>query len=469
MLVHGRITPIEMTTAMSAMSAKSVVMISLLCAFLLLQPATLGAASTKKTPGGSNNAQLDAQAKQTRDFDPDKTKNIKPKLPFGKPFAFFAAVKPIPHREEMLRTLRELSQMQVIWTKSLDWSFDAASRPHCKNDAFLALKKGMNQRLFNQGAYLELIVKDDVSAANRASAYFGASLLPNITNALRVFSYLPYEADAQIRQNGFRFMLPFLRTYLPLRGKPAPDPPNANHKNRGHPRSREYRYVFDLLPLLDLLRAPAVNDRVAALEALTLVTKARVDRMALAAHEMKLYLIDALASKQGEIARAARALVKELDKEDPKREVPLDGDEAKAHFIAILRAHFPEIRLNKGLCDLYPGPKLDTLLASAKRFFAKKNNNFGKWEAKKTITPKIGVRWPYGLMIKTLPAELLKLGLAEGMLLRSINGTPMMKTGRAVYAFIEKRLEQGVTTFRLEWISAKGQTMGRTYRVHKDW
>lgn len=370
----------------------------------------------------------------------------KEEKPFSKPFRF-RVVKEDPDlasRKEFLEIMANLNHMQGVWKGAPDRGYDETGRPHTKQAGFERLRDKVTKQLARQGGMLKWILLNDRSPSRRRACFFGSLFVPEVQDGVHLLRYIPHEPQTTLRADAIAFSRAFLEKQL------------AEPKTDRQGRSRGYRYLFDVVPWVDLTRAPTATDRVRAFEVLTSVVRARPTVGSSIAAMMQRWIADNLTAKQPAVRKATRAWVEAFE---PEAKMPGDDRGALALWSRILRKHFPDVRLRGGLCELYPGPDLDKIAEVGERLL--RLDKLGKTKHV-SIKTRLGTQHRVGVRLAAIPEPLDKLGMKEGDIVTAVNGTPITSCGDLLRV-IERHLAKGNRTLLVEWIGKDESTRARSY------
>jgi len=411
--------------------------------------------STALSAQGKGLANPAVRARQRKPAVPDRPSN-----PFLAPFRFNVPAG-FPVNEAMKLQLAKVKQLRAIYMQADDKGFDDEGRPYCSVAKFVELRQELSKSLSGQSGYLFLIALNSESLDWRQSAYWAAFLLPEIDEIFDLAAIIPYEPHTAIRQEALTMASRFLPKYFSQRGKLLRDVPGYKKTKRNLLKATNaYTYDFRVISYADLLRSSNVNDRLLALRVLTDFAKQRRDHAVELLRVAGTWFTSCATSKTPALAAAARGFFDAIDDDPP---CPTDPDAARAHCAKLIRKIFPDIRLRGGLCDLYPGPDLDKIVATVRGLLA--SGEIG--EPARTFERSGKTKYPrYGMEIAGDEA-LKKIGLTSGAVLTAINGVPI-KDGPQLLATIEKLWTKKCRSFTLEWVDEQHAARAVRYVVRAE-
>ncbi len=243
-------------------------------------------------------------------------------------------------------------------------------------------------------------------------------------------------------------------------GTAEPGSPAALAAGTRTPRPDEFLWQMNLKPWFELIELKEPRNQADALWLLTNLIDVRPSTGREILDALHLRLLQLLHSKDAQVRDLAYELAITLAVREPSVQPPEDRNDIAAvntWFSELLDAVFPAIEsVHEGFFVLRTGEELDTMMAQARELF--RGESLGKPASE---TSPDGQRL-WGFRLERTPAPMDQLGFVPGVLILSIQGTPVRD-----HESILKTLESVAkvrATILVEWSDA-GVIKVHEYRV----
>lgn len=392
---------------------------------------------------------------------PAQSQNVLPKWPFNQPFRYFNPIQRAEPKPGIVRLLRRLDYARALYIRSKKRGTDVHGRPSIQNKEFTETIAAIQPQLRNMQAYFLYLMRDHAKITYRRAAHFGCLYIPDMRQVFEAISYAPCDPDRDTRQYAMLMGAPILRKYLPQRG-PEGKPVTVDLDSKG-PKP-PYTWPFDSDPYLNLLRAPAIEERLYGLSFLRIFAATRPDQAAEQIRRMDRFFLDGLVSPNKDIAKVTRFVINDLaiatrSITGIQDDCPKKPEEATAFFHKLMHKLFPDIRIRGGLVDLYEGAELRQVLDKLETLC--KENKLGFRDSQK-IGTKGSQRLARGIRLRDYPV-LKKIGLEAGLLVTAINGSPVLDP-KEIPKLVGLLWKARQHAFALTFIDDKGQERVLQYR-----
>jgi hypothetical protein len=300
-----------------------------------------------------------------------------------------------------------------------------------------------------QAGYLASIMRLNRNAADRATAFYGAFLVPDVDHVFELIAHIPGEPERRTRELALPRAIQFLRANLKRRfgdltkeqqdgiAKALPQVGSPTAKAQGivrAPIDSDYLHKLTLTPFFQMLDLDEPLDQAQALWFLKEAFAIRYD--------LALLWLEPALPRMKQLLRSPSAPVREqaiglLQAIGPKnlRQPPANPDEFDAWADEASKELFPPIRnLNDTIVQLLASPERDAIEAAGVQALA--SAAIGDTAAGER---KDGSRYR-GFRVLTVPDELKALAIPVNAIVTSVNGVAVTDA-KSLLATVQKQLQ----------------------------
>jgi hypothetical protein len=300
-----------------------------------------------------------------------------------------------------------------------------------------------------QAGYLASIMRLNRNADDRATAFYGAFLVPDVDHVFELIAHIPGEPARRTRERAMPRAIEFLRANLKRRfgdldkeqqdaiAKALPQLGSPAAKAAGivrAPLETDYLHKLTLAPFFQMLDLDEPIDQAQGLWFLKEVFAMR--------HDLALLWLEPALPRLDQLLRSPSAQVREqtiglLQAIGPKnlREPPASADELAAWAYEASKELFPPIRnLNDAIVQLHPSPERDAIETAGVQALAA--GAIGDTAAGER---KDGSRYR-GFRVLAVPDELKVLAIPATAVVTSVNGVAVTDA-KTLLATVQKQLQ----------------------------
>ncbi|PIE24742.1 MAG: hypothetical protein CSA62_02605 [Planctomycetota bacterium] len=369
---------------------------------------------------------------------------------------------------------KAISELYTYYMGTQERGVDEKGRPNVSHERFTKLREKLVSKLAKEAGWLTWILKDSRNVNERRLAAFALFFAPETQIALWGVAYGAYEPRPVLRRQFLAWALPWVKAQLQSRFTQEdaenvypPTPENRARVREGNFR-HELVYVHQAPQTLkktvlywgdtwlNLMRAPESQDRVLALQMLEILAQTRPAAAAKTLLRGEHWIRANLIAKNEAVRRAARNFVTALD---PKHPCPEDKAAVNAHLDALMERLFPPVEIQGALALLYDGPELDAMAKLINKMLA--TGRFG-YTARGEVQSMGHKRTVQGVKLNVMPELLQRLGLETGMLIHTVDGTPV-RSCEQLLAVLQSKAKAKATSLVIEYLDPEDRPGMRRY------